>query len=136
MALNSGLQAVMGTFVGATVFLTGFLSARVHEALRDATQRARQIDDRLVDGGARGESVSVDALGEQREELHRALKDQFASLVIGANVAFTVALVVLAALARAEPGDLGRAATATLVAFVGAGFVILSIGCLDVLWVR
>jgi hypothetical protein len=67
----------MASLVGASVFSIGFLTTRVHEALNRATDRATQIDDRLLEAASGSATFNAKWLEEEQRPLHDAVDTQY-----------------------------------------------------------
>lgn len=127
MDLDSGITGAMATLVGASVFSIGFLTTRVHQALHRATDRATQIDDRLLSAGGFNQTW----LEEERQALREAVDDQFPKLIEGATWVFAGLVLALAVIAGLDAGLGDWPNPATLAAFVVAEAAIVAVGLLD-----
>ena len=126
MALDAGLTGAMAALVGASAFLIGFLTTRVHQALHRATDRAVQIDDRLLAG-----EFNPAWIDEEQEVLSQAVQQQFPRAVEGATWVFAALVGVLAIVAAADAGVDNWPNAATLIAFVVAETAIVLVGIVD-----
>ena len=126
MALDAGLTGAMAALVSASAFLIGFLTTRVHQALHRATDRAVQIEDRILAGEFNRAWVS-----EEQQVLSQAVEHQFPIAVEGATWVFAVLVGVLAIVAAADAGVDSWPNATTLIAFVVAEAAIVLVGIID-----
>lgn len=126
MALDAGLTGAMAALVSASAFLIGFLTTRVHQALHRATDRAVQINDRLLAG-----EFDPAWLEEEQTVLSEAVKHQSPKTVEGATWVLAALVVVLAVVAGAEAGIGNWPNATTLIALVVGETAIVLVGLVD-----
>jgi hypothetical protein len=145
--LNAAALPALGTLVGAAVFSTSFLSARVHRERTRALDRALEIDElvaaRRADAELVGRFTGIDpqTIDDQRAALEESLDDRLALLVLGMNVLIAIAAAGLAVLFGHQAGltftDFFRDPSGWALLAAGAtALLVVGVGAFDVLAVR